>query len=69
MGTLVSYHKEMNSASNTRKHISPQSGLQISTQLADTLAEINALPKVHLAVDADCLYYYRFEDMNTYICE
>lgn len=36
-------------------------------QLASTLAEINALSKVHLAVDADCLYYYRFEDMNTYI--
>ena len=36
-------------------------------QLAAALAEINALPKAHLTVDADCLHYYRFEDMNTYI--
>ena len=36
-------------------------------QLADALAEINALPQVHLTVDADCLHYYRFSDMNTYI--
>ena len=36
-------------------------------QLASALAEINALPKVHLTVDTDCLHYYRFEDMNTYI--
>ena len=37
--------------------------------LADALAEINALEKVRIAVDADCLHYYRFEDMNTYIRE
>ena len=37
------------------------------SQLADALREINALPKVHLALDADCLHYYRFTDMNTYI--
>ena len=36
-------------------------------QLAGALAEINALPKVHLTVDGECLHYYRFEDMNTYI--
>ena len=36
-------------------------------QLAQALAEINALPKVHITVDADCLHYYTFEDMNTYI--
>ena len=35
VGTLVSYHKETDSA-NTRKHIFPQSELQMSTQLADT---------------------------------
>ena len=35
--------------------------------LADALAEINTLPKVHIAVDAHCLHYYRFEDMNTYL--
>lgn len=38
-------------------------------QLADALAEINAMPQVHLALDADCLHYYRFTDMNTYIRE
>ena len=36
-------------------------------QLAAALSEINALPKVHIAVDAHCLHYYTFEDMNTYI--
>lgn len=36
-------------------------------QLAEALAEINALDKVRIAVDADCLHYYAFEDMNTYI--
>ena len=36
-------------------------------QLAELLKEINALPKVHITVDAACLHYYRFEDMNTYI--
>ncbi|MBE5811433.1 MAG: hypothetical protein E7318_10940 [Clostridiales bacterium] len=35
--------------------------------LAEALEEINALAKVHIAVDADCLHYYTFEDMNTYI--
>lgn len=36
-------------------------------QLAEALREINALEKVHIAVDAGCLHYYTFEDMNTYI--
>ena len=36
-------------------------------QLAEALREINALPKVRIAVDANCLHYYTFEDMNTYI--
>ena len=35
--------------------------------LAEALAAINALPKVRITVDADCLHYYTFEDMNTYI--
>ena len=35
--------------------------------LAEALAEINALPRVHIAVDAEGLHYYTFEDMNTYI--
>lgn len=35
--------------------------------LAGALAEINALEKVRIAVDAECLHYYTFEDMNTYI--
>ena len=38
-------------------------------QLAAALAEINTLPPVHITVDADCLHYYRFTDMNTYIQE
>ncbi len=38
-------------------------------QLADALREINALPKVHLTLDASYLHYYRFTDMNTYIRE
>ena len=36
-------------------------------RLAEALAAINALPKVSITVDADCLHYYTFEDMNTYI--
>ncbi len=36
-------------------------------RLAEALREINALEKVHIAVDAGCLHYYTFEDMNTYI--
>lgn len=36
-------------------------------RLAEALAEINALPRVHIAVDAEGLHYYTFEDMNTYI--
>ena len=36
-------------------------------QLAEALREINALPKVHIMVDAGCLHYYTFKDMNTYI--
>ena len=35
--------------------------------LAEALAAINVLPKVRITVDADCLHYYTFEDMNTYI--
>ena len=35
--------------------------------LADALAQINQLPKVHITVDAACLHYYTFRDMNTYI--
>ena len=35
--------------------------------LAEALREINALPKVHITVDAACLHYYTFTDMNTYI--
>lgn len=35
--------------------------------LAEALQEINKLPKVRIAVDAECLHYYTFEDMNTYI--
>ena len=35
--------------------------------LAEALQEINKLPKVHVTVDAECLHYYTFEDMNTYI--
>ena len=38
-------------------------------QLADALAEINTFPPVHITVDADCLHYYRFTDMNTYLQE
>ena len=37
------------------------------TALAEALAAINALPRVHIAVAAGCLHYYTFEDMNTYI--
>ena len=36
-------------------------------RLADALAEINVLPPVHIVVDAECLHYYRFTDMNTYL--
>ena len=35
--------------------------------LGEALAAINALEKVHIAVDAACLHYYRFTDMNTYL--
>ena len=37
--------------------------------LGEALAAINTLEKVHIAVDANCLHYYRFTDMNTYIRE
>ena len=40
-----------------------------TADLAEALREINALEKVHIAVDAACLHYYRFTDMNTYIRE
>ena len=36
-------------------------------QLAAALDEINTLDKVHITVDAACLHYYTFTDMNTYI--
>jgi hypothetical protein len=36
-------------------------------RLAEALHEINELPKVHIIVDAACLHYYTFADMNTYI--
>lgn len=36
-------------------------------QLADALREINAMEKVRITVDAECLHYYTFEDMNTYL--
>lgn len=36
-------------------------------RLAEALSEINALGKVRITVDARCLHYYRFEDMNTYL--
>ena len=37
--------------------------------LAEALQAINTLEKVHISVDAACLHYYRFTDMNTYIRE
>ena len=36
-------------------------------RLAEALAEINSLPRVRVTVDAACLHYYTFADMNTYI--
>ena len=44
-------------------------GTYDTTALAEALQAINALEKVHIAVDAACLHYYRFTDMNTYIQE
>ena len=35
--------------------------------LENALREINALEKVRITVDAACLHYYHFTDMNTYI--
>lgn len=35
--------------------------------LAEALDAINALPKVRITVDAACLHYYTFADMNTYL--
>ena len=35
--------------------------------LEGALREINALPKVRIALDTADLHYYRFEDMNTYL--
>ena len=37
--------------------------------LAEALQAINTLENVHISVDAACLHYYRFTDMNTYIRE
>lgn len=42
-------------------------GPEAVAALADALREINALSKVRITVDADCLHYYTFADMNTYI--
>lgn len=39
------------------------------SQLSAAFREINALPPVHLALNADVLHYYRFTDMNTYLQE
>ena len=44
-------------------------GSHATAALAEVLREINALEKVHIAVDAEGLHYYRFTDMNTYIRE
>lgn len=46
-----------------------QYGPDAVAALAEALREINALGKVHIAVDAACLHYYTFADMNTYIRE
>ena len=37
------------------------------TRLTEALREINELPKIRITVDAACLHYYTFTDMNTYI--
>lgn len=42
-------------------------GPEMVSALADALREINALPKVRITVDAACLHYYLFEDMNSYL--
>ena len=42
-------------------------GPEAVTRLAEALRAINALEKVRITVDAGCLHYYTFEDMNTYI--
>jgi len=42
-------------------------GPEAVAALADALREINTLPKVRITVDADCLHYYTFADMNTYL--
>ena len=44
-------------------------GTYDAAALENGLREINALEKVHIAVDARCLHYYRFTDMKTYIRE
>lgn len=42
-------------------------GPDMVAALADALAHINALPKVHITLTAADLHYYRFQDMNTYL--
>ena len=42
-------------------------GPETVARLGEALREINALPKVRITVDADCLHYYTFRDMNTYV--
>ncbi len=42
-------------------------GPEHTSRLAEALDIINALPPVHLTLDAAQLHYYRFEDMNTYL--
>lgn len=44
-------------------------GTYDTAALADALAAINALEKVHITADVRRLHYYRFTDMNTYIPE
>lgn len=44
-------------------------GTYDTAALEDALQVINTLEKVHITVDAACLHYYRFIDMNTYIRE
>lgn len=42
-------------------------GTYDTAALAEALGAINALPKVCITVDAACLHYYTFADMNTYL--
>ena len=44
-------------------------GVYDTAALAEALRAVNALEKVCITVDAHCLHYYQFTDMNTYIRE